>query len=126
VGEVERVDRQFWGLGAPFVHRPPDLLWAAIGLITLVATAALVRRRSLSDVESTVLRLVNGWPGWLFPPMQLLQLGGILVAGPIVAVGAAAFRRYRLALALLLATGLPTSPWTSSVARASAYSSERR
>ena len=74
-----------------------------------------MRNRALAAAESSVLLFVNGWPAWLYRPMWALQLGGVIVAGPIAAAGAALLRRFRLAIALLLATGLKI--WLESVVK---------
>ena len=47
---------------------------------------------------------INGLPEALSPVMQWVQWLGVLAVGPIVALGAALFRRWRLALACLLVT----------------------
>jgi undecaprenyl-diphosphatase len=69
----------------------------------------------LISVESSVLLFVNGWPGWLYQPMRVLQFAGVIVVGPISAAAAAVLRQYRLALGLLIATGLKI--WLESVVK---------
>jgi undecaprenyl-diphosphatase len=89
-----------------FVRRPTDLARAGLGLGVLVICGAIVEGYPLSSAESAVFLFVNGWPDWLFRAMWLLQFLGVIVVGPLAAAIAALFRQYRLAGALLLATGL--------------------
>ena len=49
---------------------------------------------------------MNHWPGWLCPPMWVVQLSGVIGVLPLLVIPAALFRRFRLAAALLVATGL--------------------
>jgi membrane-associated phospholipid phosphatase len=55
-------------------------------------------------VELAVFHAINGLPEALSPVMQWVQWLGVLAVGPIVALGAALFRRWRLAIACLLVT----------------------
>jgi undecaprenyl-diphosphatase len=92
----------------PAVARGPlDAALVAVGLLALVLAAGPVDRRSVSDGEVAVFGVLNGpdllpfvlvWP--------LMQLGNVLVV-PASALVAAALRRWRLALELLVA-GLGT------------------
>jgi membrane-associated phospholipid phosphatase len=99
----------------PFVHRWADLARAAAGLAVLVACAVLVRDHVLRSTESAVLLFVNGWPDWLYRPMQVVQYTGVIGAVPAAAAVAAVLRRFRLAVALLVATGLKI--WLESVVK---------
>lgn len=101
--------------GGGFTHRRTDIVRSAAGLAVLVVCALLVRGHALGSMESSVLLFVNGWPAWLYRPMWLLQLAGVIVVGPIAAAVAALLRRFRLAVALLLATGLKI--WLESVVK---------
>ncbi|MGY1726186.1 phosphatase PAP2 family protein [Geodermatophilus sp. SYSU D01062] len=89
--------------------RPPvarggrEVVLAAVGAALLVLAALPVERTSVPPAEAAVFRAVNGvdvvpfvvvWP--------VMQLGNFLVV-PAAAVVAAALRRWRLALGLLLA-----------------------
>ncbi len=62
-----------------------------------------------------MLLFVNGWPEWLFRPMWLVQFTGVIMAGPVAVLIAALLRLYRLAVGLLLATGLKI--WLESVVK---------
>jgi len=53
-------------------------------------------------VERAAFHAINGQPDWLYQPMLLFQYLGVLAMPLIVAVGALAFRRWRLAAALVL------------------------
>jgi membrane-associated phospholipid phosphatase len=98
-----------------FTHRTNDLVRSGIGLAVLIICAAIVRNHALKALESSVLLFVNGWPDWLFRPMWLVQFAGVIVTGPVAALIAAILRRFRLAVGLLLATGLKI--WLESVVK---------
>jgi membrane-associated phospholipid phosphatase len=99
-----------WWFGGPggrgFTHRPGDVVRAGIGLAVLVVCCVLVHEHVLRAAESSVLLFVNGWPDWLFQPMRIAQFAGVIVMGPVAAFAAALLRQFRLAVALLAATGL--------------------
>ena len=63
-----------------------------------------VRHGSVSGFEKSTFRAVNDLPGALYPVLWPFQQLGVIVVGPIVAIVAAFFRRFRLAGALLVAT----------------------
>ena len=58
---------------------------------------------------------INHWPGWLYPPMSVVQLSGVIGAPPLLAAAAALLRRFRLAAALVAAALLKV--WLESVAK---------
>jgi membrane-associated phospholipid phosphatase len=97
------------------MHRPSDAVRSGIGLAVLLICGALVERFELVSAESSVLLFVNGWPQWLYRPFWFLQLAGVIVVGPVAAAVAAVLRQYRLAVALLAATGLKI--WLESVVK---------
>jgi undecaprenyl-diphosphatase len=66
--------------------------------------AVVVRDGTVGAVETRVFRAINDLPEALSPAMRSAQLLGVLVVGPLVAVGALVLRRWRLALAVLLVT----------------------
>jgi undecaprenyl-diphosphatase len=74
------------------------------GLVVLAAGMLAVRDGSVSDAEEGVFHAVNDLPGALYPVLWPFQQLGALVVGPVAAAVAAGFRRYRVAVALLLAT----------------------
>lgn len=79
-------------------------MWVAAGLIVLVLSGFSVSDGEVDAWEEAIFHAINGLPGWLVVPMQGVELIGALWIGPAVAVGALAFRKYRLAVAALLAT----------------------
>lgn len=91
---------------ARFRRRVGDLAWAGIGLIVVLACMLLVRDGTVGPVETTVFNAVNGLPELLYPVMSGLQFVGVLVVGPAIAIIAFVLRRYRLAAAAILSTGL--------------------
>jgi undecaprenyl-diphosphatase len=89
----------------PIIRSGPDAVLLVVGALLLVLAALPIRATGVSDAEAAVFRFVNGvtvlpfvvvWP--------LMQLGNFLVV-PATALAAAALRRWRLALELLLAGG---------------------
>lgn len=80
-----------------------DVVVLAVGAALLTMCALLIERHHVAGAEVAVFRAVNDhtlvpfalvWP--------VMQLGNFLVV-PVAAIAAIAFRRWRLALALLLA-----------------------
>jgi membrane-associated phospholipid phosphatase len=108
--QITAAPRPRWLLGnaaaRAFEYRRADLTRSAVGLGILVICGALVDGHVLASAESSVLLFVNGWPDLLYRPMLVVQLAGVIIIGPIAAAVAAVLRRYRLAIGLLLATGL--------------------
>ncbi len=77
-------------------------LWAFLGGVVVALAAGVVA--SSGDVpgwEEAVFHAVNDLPDWLRGPMWVFQLAGLLLVPVAVAVVAAVFRKYRLALALV-------------------------
>jgi glycosyltransferase 2 family protein len=92
--------------GVRWVRRKGDAISAGAGLAVLIVGMIVVRNGTVSGFEEAVFDAMNGLPGALYPlvwPFQ--QLGAILV-GPVVAIVAAILRRWRLAAAAIVATGL--------------------
>ena len=87
-----------------FVRRREDALLVGIGLAVLLAGMLAVRHGSVSAFERSTFRAVNDLPGALYPLLWPFQQLGVLVVGPIAAIIAALFRKFRLAAALLVAT----------------------
>jgi glycosyltransferase 2 family protein len=75
-----------------------------IGLVVLAGGMLAVRHGSVSGVEKSAFRAINDLPGAFYPVLWPFQQLGVLVVGPIAAVVAAGFRKFRLAAALLVAT----------------------
>jgi undecaprenyl-diphosphatase len=85
-------------------RRRGDVVAAVAGLAVLGSGMLAVRHGTVSDPEESVFELVNDLPEALYPVLWPFQQLGALLAGPVVAVVALIMRRYRLALAALLAT----------------------
>jgi undecaprenyl-diphosphatase len=89
---------------AEFGRRPSDGVAALVGVGVFALCAFVVRDGTVGDLETRVFRGINELPDSLSPAMRGAQLLGVLVVGPLVAVGALVLRRPRLALAALLVT----------------------
>lgn len=91
-------------MSGPVIRRRGDLAVAVAGLALFVPCAVIASDGTVGPVELAVFHAVNGLPDGWSPVMQGVQLLGVLAIGPIVALMAAAFRRWRLAIACLLVT----------------------
>jgi undecaprenyl-diphosphatase len=56
----------------------------------------------VGPTERAVFHVINGLPGWLYRPMLVAQYLGVMGMPLLVAAVALAFRRWRLAAALVL------------------------
>ena len=74
----------------------------AASLAVFAICAVIVADGRVGPAERAVFHAINGLPGWLYRPMLAAQYLGVLGMPLIVAVGALAFRRWRLAAALVL------------------------
>jgi undecaprenyl-diphosphatase len=79
-----------------------DLIVLAASLAVFAVCAALAADGRVGPAERAVFHAVNGLPEWLYRPMLLAQYLGVLAMPLVVAAGALAFRRWRLAAALVL------------------------
>ena len=87
-----------------WTRRRGDTVAVLAGLVVLVLGMIAVRDSSVSGLEEDAFRAVNDLPGALYPVLWPFQQLGALLVGPVVAIAAAAARRYRLAGMVLLAT----------------------
>jgi membrane-associated phospholipid phosphatase len=88
----------------PDAGRQTDVTFIVVGLVVLVVGAFVVRDGSVSDAEEAVFNAVNDLPDALEPVLWPFQQLGALFIGPTVAIIALVLRRYRLAIAAILAT----------------------
>ena len=75
-----------------------------VGLVVLAIGMIIVRAASVPAWERSIFHSVNDLPSWLYRPLWPFQQLGALAVGPVVAIVAALLKRYRLAIALLVAT----------------------
>ena len=87
------------------VRRGIDAVTVSAGIAVVALGMVVVRDQSVSDLEEDVFRVINDLPGALYPVLWPFQQLGALLVGPAAAIVAGAARRYRLAIAMLLATG---------------------
>ena len=71
-------------------------------LAVFAVCAVVTADGRVGPVERAIFQAVNGLPDWLYRPMLLFQYLGVLAMPLVVAAGALAFRRWRLAAALAL------------------------
>jgi membrane-associated phospholipid phosphatase len=83
-----------------------DLIVLVASLAVVAACAVVVANGRVGPAERAVFHAINGLPGWLYRPMVVFQYLGVLVIPLVVAVGALALRRWRLAAALVLVVPL--------------------
>jgi undecaprenyl-diphosphatase len=82
---------------------------AAAGLGVVIVCGVLVANRLVVGPDVALFQRINHWPGWLYPPMWVVQLSGVIGAIPLLAAAAALLRRFRLAAALAAAALLKPS-----------------
>ena len=85
-------------------RRDAIVLVASPAVFAVCAVVAADGR--VGPVERAAFHAVNGLPDWLYQPMLLFQYLGVLAMPLVVAVGALALRRWRLAAALVLVVPL--------------------
>src|SRR5438477_949498 len=90
--------------GRVYQRRRADVLMAAAGLGVVIVCGVLVANRTLVGPDVALFHRINHWSGWLYPPMWVVQLFGVIGALPLLAAAAALLRRFRLAAALAAAT----------------------
>jgi undecaprenyl-diphosphatase len=83
-----------------------DLIVLVASLAVFAICAVIVADGRVGPIERAVFHAVNGLPDWLYRPMLLFQYLGVLAMPLVVALGALAFRRWRLAAALVLVVPL--------------------
>jgi undecaprenyl-diphosphatase len=83
-----------------------DLIVLVTSLAVFAVCAVVVADGRVGPTERAVFHAVNGLPTWLYRPMLLAQYLGVLAMPLVVALGALAFRRWRLAAALALVVPL--------------------
>ena len=86
------------------VRRRSDAVLLLTGALLLVLAAIPVYGGHVSGAEAAVFRVVNALPLPIAVVWPVMQLGNFVVV-PVAAVVAAAFRRWRLAVELLVAGG---------------------
>lgn len=87
-----------------WARRPGDAVAAGVGLAVLLAGMLVVRHGRVPGWERSTFNAVNGLPDTLYPVLWPFQQIGNLVVGPLLALGALLWRKYRLAGALLAAS----------------------
>ncbi|MGY1616180.1 phosphatase PAP2 family protein [Geodermatophilus sp. SYSU D00691] len=83
-------------------RRPADAVTAAAAGAVTAACAVAVAGGTVGPLERSVFRFVNEWPDSVTGVLWLFQLLGVLGMPLLVAIPAAATRRWRLAAALVL------------------------
>jgi membrane-associated phospholipid phosphatase/tRNA A-37 threonylcarbamoyl transferase component Bud32 len=93
------------GSGWALPRHPGDAVRVVLAGGTLVITAVFVHRERVAITEADLFRLLNdlpdAWIGLLWPVMQM----GNILAVPVAAAGALAYRRFRLAAEICIAGG---------------------
>jgi undecaprenyl-diphosphatase len=95
--------------GRVYQRRWAGVQVAAAGLGVVIVCGVLVANQLLAGPDVALFHRINHWPGWLYPPMWVVQLSGVIGALPLPAAAAALLRRFRLAAALATATLLKVS-----------------
>jgi glycosyltransferase 2 family protein len=85
-------------------RRQLDALALAGGLAVLAIGMVIVRNGTVPGWERWIFHRINDLPAWLYRPLWPFQQLGALAVGPVVAIVALLLRRFRLAIAVLIAT----------------------
>jgi undecaprenyl-diphosphatase len=85
-------------------RRPLEVPAIIVGLVVLAIGMLIVRDGSVPAWERSLFHTVNDLPSWLYRPLWPFQQLGNLLVGPAVAIVVALLKRYRLAIAVLIAT----------------------
>ena len=99
-----------------FVSTRPYLALAcseAVLLAALVLLGVSVDGGRVTSREAALFRFVNGLPDALMVPMTIFQFAGVLAAPAVCAAVVLLFKRYRLALVLVLI--MPAKLWSEDV-----------
>ena len=91
---------------AGHTDRVEDFVAIVCGLAVLAIGCVIVRNGTVPGIERAVFHAINDLPDWLYPVAWPMQMFGVLVVGPLVAVVALVLRRWRLAAGAVLATVL--------------------
>jgi membrane-associated phospholipid phosphatase len=83
-----------------------DLVVMLAGAAVAAGCAVVAANGRVGAAERAVFHAINGLPSWLYRPMLVAQYLGVLAIPLVVAVGALAWRRWRLAAALVLVVPL--------------------
>jgi len=87
--------------------RPVPASLAVVGVAVLALSAWGARYENLHPVEMRVFRAVNRLPDWIYAPLWLpMQLGNLVVGSATGLVVALLLGDWRVAIAVLVATGL--------------------
>jgi membrane-associated phospholipid phosphatase len=107
VGLASRTGSADTASGSSAVRRiRRDLTVLVASLAVFAGCAVVAADGRVGPAERAVFHAINGLPGWLYRPMLVFQYLGVLAMPLVVAAGALAFRRWRLAAALLLVVPL--------------------
>jgi membrane-associated phospholipid phosphatase len=85
-------------------HQRDALGALVVGLFVLAVGIIIVRDGTVPGWEASIFHAVNNLPGALYRPLWPFQQLGALAIGPVVALVAVLCRRFRLAIAALVAT----------------------
>jgi membrane-associated phospholipid phosphatase len=95
------------GSGSGAVRRiRRDLTVLVASLAVFAGCAVVAADGRVGPAERAVFHAINGLPGWLYRPMLVAQYFGVLAMPLVAALGALAWRRWRLATALVLVVPL--------------------
>jgi membrane-associated phospholipid phosphatase len=83
-----------------------DVVLLVTSLAVFAVCAVIAADGRVGPIERAAFQAVNELPDWLYRPMLAFQYLGVLAMPLVVAVGALAFRRWRLAAALVLVVPL--------------------
>ena len=82
----------------PVVRRRSDLAWFAGASLVLAGCSVAIDGNSVAAFEESVFRAANDVPGAIYPVLWPVMQFGTFISVPLVAIGALALKRIRLAI----------------------------
>ena len=82
----------------PVVRRRSDLAWFAGACVVLAGCSVAIDGNSVAAFEESAFRTANDVPGAIYPVLWPVMQFGTFISVPLVAIGALALKRIRLAI----------------------------
>ena len=84
--------------GTPVVRRRSDLAWFAGASLVLAGCSVVIDGNAVAAFEESVFRTANDVPAAIYPVLWPVMQFGTFISVPLVAIGALALKRIRLAI----------------------------
>jgi hypothetical protein len=87
-----------WSARTAIVRRRSDLAWLAGASLVLAGSSVAIDGNSVAAFEESAFRAANDVPGAIYPVLWPVMQFGTFISVPLVAIGALALKRIRLAI----------------------------